>query len=224
MRQLHDDPDPAVTRAAVLDDLEHGVTSVWLHVGDDGVAVADLPEVLADVRLDLAPVVVSSVTDQPAAARALLDLVADRESVGGNLGLDPFGAAARLGTTPDLAPLADLVRECAHRDGWRAITVDARVLHDAGAGDVDVLAFAIATGVEYLRDLEAGRHPPEQAFGQIEFRVAANADQFLTIGRLRALRRLWARVGEVCGVGRYQRGVDPTPSPRGGCSPGTTRG
>ena len=29
---------------------------------------------------------------------------ADRESVGGNLGLDPFGAAARLGTTPDLAP------------------------------------------------------------------------------------------------------------------------
>ena len=33
VRQLHDDPDPAVTRAAVLDDLEHGVTSVWVHVG-----------------------------------------------------------------------------------------------------------------------------------------------------------------------------------------------
>ena len=42
VRQLHDDPDPAVTRPAVLDDLEHGVTSVWLHVGDDGVAIADL--------------------------------------------------------------------------------------------------------------------------------------------------------------------------------------
>ena len=68
VRQLHDDPDAARSRAAVLDDLEHGVTSVWVHVGDDGVAVADLPEVLADVRLDLAPVVVSSVTDQPAAA------------------------------------------------------------------------------------------------------------------------------------------------------------
>ena len=54
---------------------------------------------LADVRLDLAPVVVSSVTDQPARPRSrLLDVVADRESVGGNLGLDPFGAAARLGT------------------------------------------------------------------------------------------------------------------------------
>ena len=66
VRQLHDDPEPRRTRAAVLDDLEHGVTSVWVHVGDDGIAAADLPEVLADVRLDLAPVVVSSVTDQPA--------------------------------------------------------------------------------------------------------------------------------------------------------------
>ena len=60
VRQLHDDPDAARSRAAVLDDLEHGVTSVWVHVGDDGIAADVLPEVLADVRLDLAPVVVSS--------------------------------------------------------------------------------------------------------------------------------------------------------------------
>ena len=83
VRQLHDDPDAARSRAAVLDDLEHGVTSVWVHVGDDGIAQDDLPEVLADVRLDLAPVVVSSVTDQAGAALALLDVVGDRPSVGG---------------------------------------------------------------------------------------------------------------------------------------------
>ena len=205
--QRHDDPDAAVTRAAVLDDLEHGVTSVWVHLGHDGIAVADLPQALADVRLDLAPVVVSSVTDQPAAARALLDLVADRESVGGNLGLDPFGAAARLGTTPDLAPLADLVRECAHRDGWRAITIDARILHEAGATDVDALAVAVATGVEYLRHLEAAGIPANEAFGQIDLRVGATADQFLTAAALRAARRVWARVGEACGVVEDHRGV-----------------
>jgi methylmalonyl-CoA mutase len=207
VRQLHDDPDRAVTRAAVLDDLEHGVTSVWVQVGDDGVAVADLPEVLADVRLDLAPVVVSSVSDQPAAARALLDLVADRESVGGNLGLDPFGAAARLGTVPDLGPLADLVRECIRRDGWRAVTVDARVLHEAGATDVDALAVAVATGVEYLRHLEAAGIPAAEAFGQMDLRVGATADQFLTAAVVRAARRVWARVGEACGVVEDQRGV-----------------
>ncbi len=207
VRQLHDDPDPTVTRPAVLDDLEHGVTSVWLHVGDDGVAVADLAESLAEVRLELAPVVVSSVTDQPGAARALLDLVGDRPSVGGNLGLDPVGAAARLGASPDLAPLADLVRECAHREGWRALTVDARVLHDAGATDVDALAVAVATGVEYLRHLEDEGVRTEDAFGHVEFRVAATADQFLTAAALRALRRVWARVGEACGVPEARRGA-----------------
>ncbi|MFL6081550.1 MAG: methylmalonyl-CoA mutase family protein [Ornithinibacter sp.] len=207
VRQLHDDPDPAVTRAAVLDDLEHGVTSVWLHLGADGLAVADLPEALADVRLDLAPVVISSVTDQPAAARALLDHVDGRESVGGNLGLDPFGAAARLGGTPDLAPLADLVRECAHLGRWRAITVDARVVHEAGANDVDALAVAVATGVAYLRHLEAAGIPAPEAFAQIDLRVGATADQFLTAAAVRAVRRVWARVGEACGVVEAQRGV-----------------
>ena len=77
VRQLHDDPDPATTRTAVLDDLEHGVSSVWVHVGEDGVAVDDLAEALAEVRLDLAPVAVSSTTDQAPAARALLDVAAD---------------------------------------------------------------------------------------------------------------------------------------------------
>ena len=56
VRQFHDDPDAAATRVAVLDDLEHGVTSIWLHLGDDGIAIADLAEVLAEVRLDLASV------------------------------------------------------------------------------------------------------------------------------------------------------------------------
>jgi len=207
VRQRHDDPDAARSRAAVLDDLEHGVTSVWVHVGDDGIAAADLAEVLADVRPELAPVVVSSVTDQPGAARALLDAVGDRPSVGGNLGLDPVGAAMRLGTTPDLEPLADLVRTASDREGWRAVTVDATVLHDAGATDVDALAVAAATGVAYLRHLEAAGVPPTQAFAHVELRVGATADQFLTAAALRALRRVWARVGEACGVAEADRGA-----------------
>ena len=99
------------------------------------------------------------------------------------------------------------MRQCAHRDGWRAITVDARVLHEAGATDVDALAVAVATGVEYLRHLEAAGIPASEAFGQIDLRVGATADQFLTAAALRAVRRVWARVGEACGVVEDQRGV-----------------
>ena len=34
----------------------------------------------------------------------------------------------------------------------------------------------------------------------IHFRLAADADQFLTIAKFRALRRLWARVEQACGL------------------------
>lgn len=207
VRQLHEDPDAQRSRAAVLDDLEHGVTSVWVHVGDDGVAAADLATVLADVRLDLAPVVVSSVTDQPGAARALLDVVGDQRSAGGNLGLDPVAASLRLGTRPDLDGLADLLRVADAREGWRALTLDARVLHDAGATEVDALATAVATGVAYLRHLEAEGVAPEVAFRHVDLRVPATADQFLTAACLRAVRRVWARVGEACGVPEDRRGA-----------------
>jgi methylmalonyl-CoA mutase len=219
-------PDVAVTRAAVLDDLEHGVTSVWLHIGDDGLAVGDLREALADVRLDLAPGR-RVVAHPPGRGRAgpCSATSGDRSSVGGALGLDPLGSAARLGTAPDLAPLADLVRAAADRPGWRAVTVDATVLHDAGATDVDALAAAVATGVAYVRHLEAAGITPAQAFDQIEFRVGASADQFLTAAALRALRRVWARVGEASG---RPRGRPRCAHPRGhepcGCSPVRTRG
>jgi methylmalonyl-CoA mutase len=207
VRQLHDDPDAAGSRVAVLDDLEHGVTSIWVHVGPDGVAVGELAEVLADLRVDLAPVVVSSWTDQAAAAAALLDVVGDRDSAGGNLGLDPVGAAARTGGAPDLGPIGEAVRACAGRDGWRAITVDGRVLHDAGATIVDALAAAVATGVEYLRHLEAEGTSPAESFGHVELRVPATQDQFLTAASIRALRRVWARVGEASGVPEHERGA-----------------
>lgn len=207
VRQLHDDPDVALTRAAILDDLEHGVTSVWVHIGADGLAAGDLAEALADVRLDLAPVVVSSVTDQAEAADSLLVVLSGANGAGGNLGLDPISAAARTGAAADLGGLAGYVAKAARVDSVRAITVDSRVYRDAGASAVDEIAYAVATGVAYLRRLETDGVGAADAFRHIEFRVSATADQFLTTAALRALRRVWARVGELCGVPRPDRGA-----------------
>ncbi|MEI2776832.1 MAG: methylmalonyl-CoA mutase subunit beta [Tetrasphaera sp.] len=209
VRQLHDDPDTAATRAAIMDDLEHGVTSVWLHVGADGLAVGDVAIALGGVDLAIAPAVVSSWDDQPGAAAALLAVLseADWAVVQGNLGLDPLGAAARTGEAADLSGLAKGVADVADFPKVRAITVDARPYYDAGADGVDEISYAVATGVAYLRRLESDGVGPEKAFGQIDFRVSATADQFLTIAKLRALRRVWARVGEVVGVPADARGA-----------------
>lgn len=207
VRQVHDDPDAASTRKLVLADLENGVTSVWLHVGADGLAPSDVAEALADVQLDLAPVVVSSWDDQAAAADALYAVLSGSRASSGNLGHDPLGAAARTGSAPDLSPLAEAVRRLADFSEVRAITVDTRVHADAGATVTDEIAFALATGVAYLRHLEAEGVDVAEAFRHIEFRVSASADQFLAAASLRALRRAWARIGEGVGVEEKSRGA-----------------
>ena len=211
IRQLHEDPDAEVSSREALADLERGGTSLWLRVGSDAIAAQDVSRVLAGVRTDLAPIVVSSSEDQVVAAKALAAVWREAgtgATARGNLGLDALALAAVTGEAADLGVHAEWVKAVlAELPGVRALTVDVLPYDNAGAGDVDQLAFAVATGVEYLRDLEAAGVSPQAAFAQIEFRVSANADQFMTIARLRALRRLWARVGEVSGVPAANRGA-----------------
>ncbi len=210
VQQLHEDPDRSFTNREVLADLARGATSVWLRTGSDAIAVADLAAVLAGVDPTVAGISVSSVEDQVSAAAGLAEFFKgfDTAKVQGNLGLDALALAARTGAAPDLSPQAAWVAAAiADLPGVRALTVDVTPYDDAGAGDIDQLAFALATGVAYLRDLEAAGISPAQAFGQITFRVAVNTDQFTSIARLRALRRAWARVGEVSGVPAAQRGA-----------------
>ena len=77
---------------------------------------------------------------------------------------------------------------------------DGRVIHDAGGSEAQELAFVLATGVAYLRAIESAGIALEDAQGMIYARLAADADQFLTMAKFRALRLLWARVEQACGL------------------------
>ncbi|MDT5037765.1 MAG: methylmalonyl-CoA mutase [Micromonosporaceae bacterium] len=206
VRARHDDPDPRATNQAILADLDNGVTSLWLVLGGDGLDPGSLADVLDGVYPDLADVVLDAGADTAAAAEAYLALLGDRgragsAAVGGNLGADPLGWLARTGQPADPATAAALAVRCARGAGSpRALTVDATVYHDAGGSDVEELGCAVATGVAYLRALTGAGLDVATAFGQLDFRYAATADQFLTVAKLRAARRLWARVAEVCGA------------------------
>ena len=63
-----------------------------------------------------------------------------------------------------------------------------------------VAAAVLAVAVAYLRALEGAGTALDAARGMIEFRLSADADQFLTIAKFRALRALWERVEEACGL------------------------
>ncbi|MEV7341109.1 methylmalonyl-CoA mutase family protein [Streptomyces sp. NPDC093544] len=199
VRQQHSSADSD----AVLADLENGVTSLWLVVGESGIPVSSLGRTLDGVYLDLAPVVLDAGREVESAARELLRLYEERgvakDAARGSLGADPLGHEARTGEALDFAPIAGLARLCAEEyPGLRALTVDALPYHEAGGSAGQELGASLATGVAYLRALTEAGLPAEQAGGQLAFRYSATADQFLTIAKLRAARRLWARVAEVC--------------------------
>lgn len=206
VRQRHALTDPARLNEAVLGDLENGATSLWLTVGGPaGVPVGALARSLDGVHLDLAPIVLDAPDGLDAAATELLRLYEERgvarSAARGALGADPLGHEARTGIGADLTTAVHWARVCGREyPGLRAIAVDALPYHEAGGSAAEELGLSLATGVAYLRALTADGLGVEEACAQLEFRYAATADQFLTIAKLRAARRLWARVAEASGA------------------------
>ncbi|EHR59595.1 methylmalonyl-CoA mutase family protein [Saccharomonospora cyanea] len=205
VRALHEAVDVAATNEAVLADLEGGVTSLWLRVGEGGVPVSALRDVLREVRLDLAPVVLDAGPEYERAAEALLALhseqgVPDTE-VAGNLGADPIGLRARTGREHDVAAAVTLTARLADRHPRLSTFVaDGLPYHEAGGSDAQELGAVTATAVAYLRALTDAGLDVARAAARIEFRLAATTDQFGTIAKFRAARRVWSRVVEVCGA------------------------
>ncbi|MGP3973677.1 methylmalonyl-CoA mutase family protein [Streptomyces sp. 8N114] len=210
VRQRHTRADAAGTREAVLGDLENGVTSLWLTVGESGLPVGELEGALEGVYLDLAPIALDAGAEFGQAAAELLRLRGQpangaEPAPGSVLGADPLGHAARTGAHGAAPALrqeaAALAAQCAgEHPGLRTYVVDTLPYHEAGGTPARELGCALATGVAYLRDMTEAGLPVEAACGQLEFRYAATADQFTTIAALRAARRLWSRVVQACGA------------------------
>lgn len=179
--------DARADRETLLADLEGGATSLWLQVAS---AVPRWAELLEGVFLDLAPVVLETAPDRAAElAHGFLDHVLDRPDAadlhpGTNLGVPAERAEAELAHR-------------AVRAGLAAYVVDASRWHDLGASDVQELAWSLAAGAAYLRSLTEAGTPLDDAVRLVEFRYAASDEQFPTIAKLRAARRLWARVLEL---------------------------
>ncbi|AHH96227.1 methylmalonyl-CoA mutase small subunit [Kutzneria albida] len=210
VRQRHADPDPAVTNREVLADLEHGAASVWLVTGESGLPVASLGDALNGVYLELAGVVLEPGAQFAESTRAYLELLRDNEvtpsEATGNLGLDPLGWQARTGSALDLDQAVRLAADCARsHPKLRALVADALPYHDAGGSDAEELGCSIAAGTAYLRALTEAGLDVDTACRLVEFRYAATADQFLTIAKLRAARRLWDRVSQVAGASPAHR-------------------
>ncbi len=190
--------------AAVLAALGEGVSALLIRIGESGAAPEQLDGLLEGVYLSMAPVILDAGADYPAACDAMLALVAEvepdqRTTLSIDLGADPLTAALSDRPAPAIEDVVAVASRVAADHGVRAITVDGPAFHNLGANATWELAGSIAAAVAYLRVLTETGIPVGQALRQISFRLAADDDQFMTIAKMRAARRLWARVAEVVG-------------------------
>jgi len=217
--QRVDHPDPAAANAQALHDLEKGATGLTIvckgSINANGYgldsSLETLERVLDGIYLDAGVTIDFNVAAETRdAAKNFAALMKKRgiapETVDMRAALNPLGHTAATGSTVrpwnELAPyFADLVKGLAS-EGFRGpfAVADGRVVHSAGGSEAQELAFALGCAVTYLRALEASGVPLDAARRMIYFRLAADADQFLSIAKFRAVRKLWARVEQACGL------------------------
>ena len=218
LMQRVDNPDPAVANAQAREDLENGATGLVLvfagSVSANGYGLdASIPlarlldgiDMTAGIAIDLnlSPQtrrVAGDLTDfikGQGIAPAAVDLRASINPIGG------FAASGKSARNWNemAADFAAMIGKMAGA-GFRGpfAVADGRIIHNAGGSEAQELAFALASAVAYLRALEAGGMALDAARAAIYFRLAADADQFLTMAKFRAARKLWARVEAACGL------------------------
>lgn len=219
--QPHIFSNPVEANAAILEDLEGGATSVLLRIAAGGQAglpatQAALGTALKGVILDAAGIALEAREATPEAAKGLMALwdaagIA-KEARRAAFNFDPLGTLAATGTLAlpiekALEQAAQLTSAATALPGVTALCADGRPYHEAGASEAQELAAALATLVAYLRACEAEGVAPADALGSISLGLAADADLFATIAKLRAARRLVLRVAEACGAPAAGRAV-----------------
>ena len=218
--QRIDHPDAAMANAQALHDLENGASALEIDFaggpGARGFGIHDattetLTRLLDGVIFDAGiAIALNPVLGRENAGINLADLIEargiDPAKVDVRFNYQPLSTMATRGATPAPWPefekaFAKMIGELMGR-GFRGpfALADGRPVHDAGGSEAQELAFALAAAVAYLRTMEAGGIALDTARTALSFRLVADADQFLTLAKFRALRLLWVRIEQACGL------------------------
>ncbi|MCG6113664.1 MAG: methylmalonyl-CoA mutase family protein [Mesorhizobium sp.] len=218
MIQRVDDPDPAEANRQALRDIEDGATGLALVFAGApnafGRGLPAEPEALEQALADLPLGRIHLRIDAHPMSRASLDWLAatlashkvDPQRISMSFGLDPAAILAGTGTySMSLEALqASLPQSLAHffAMGLPAVLLEAdgRVAHNAGATEAQELGIMLAAAVAHLRMFEEARQPLMYAAPHIGFAMSVDQDQFMSIIKVRALRKLWVRAQETCSI------------------------
>ncbi len=213
---------------AMRADQQRGVRLLWLRMGGivspgdseletaihySGLSITGVDDVEKLVAAVLPGTEVVLYSGEEALATAATWVAAARRrdleprDLRGNFGCDPLGDLIDGGLLHGsleraFRQLAELAAWCtAEAPAMRGAMVSTSAYHDAGADAVQQLAYAIATGVCYLRQMSEGGLGLDAAAAQLDFSFSVGRDFFLEIAKLRAARLLWSKVTRAAGIG-----------------------
>jgi methylmalonyl-CoA mutase len=189
------------------------------EVGCGGLSIAtlaDLDRALDGINLEKTSLFVRTGASALPFAALLVALARERGSLvaglTGCIEMDPLGVLAHEGKLPqsltgaydEMAALT--LWASAHAPKLQTICVHSRAWHEAGGNAAQELAFTLAAGLEYLREMNQRGIEVGIVAPRMRFAVTVGTDFFMEIAKLRALRMLWSRaVGALGGNEESQK-------------------
>ena len=172
-------PDIGFANQQMLEDLRGGASALRISLGKDQINIenkSQIKRLMDQVHTDLIPVILA-----PNNQAHFADHFSDYTDM-----------AFYLGLGPKTEGLETLAKSCP--DTWRLITINAARVHDTGGTDAQELAYFAASAAHAFRRLgkSAARH--------IGAELVTDQDGHMSIAKLRAARRIFARIAQSFGV------------------------
>lgn len=199
-------PDTATLRGQDPDEAAVG------EVGQAGVSIAtvdDLAKALDGVDLSQTPLYIqASSAAMPTLSLLIALLTRQGKSpaiLQGGIEMDPLGIMAASGELPrSVAGAYEVMAQMmiwakANAPQFKIVTVHGQPYAHAGASAAQELAFAIATGAEYLREMVERGLAVDEAASRMRFSFSLGSNYFMEVAKLRAARTLWAKVVKAFG-------------------------
>ncbi len=177
------------------------------EVGREGVSVStleDMEELFAGIRLDE---VTTSMTVNCSASilLAMYLVVAERQGckwqdLGGTIQNDmlkEFIAQKEwiCPPEPSVRIVTDMIEFCAeHAPRWHPVSISGYHIREAGSTAVQELAFTLADGIAYVQAAVERGLDPDRFGPRLSFFFNVHNDFLEEIAKIRAARRIWARV------------------------------
>ena len=205
IRALIDNSTTELANAAALNELLNGSTSLFIDSEKIGIkSVADLDKTLEEVFLNMTSIWFKPGLKGSEIAKWMIELW-DQRGTGnserhGGLGVDPIGVSVQKGIQSEhdseLSELPDFI----DRSGFaKVIDIDSSFYPELSGSTSAELAYSLSAAVFYLRELEEKDLGIETITKNMYFTYSSNSDQFMTIAKFRAARRLWAQITKECG-------------------------